>query len=171
MANHPTYNYLDIGTAGEDLVAHWLQSQGWTILHRRWRYRQGEIDIIAQHNGYKVEFASLSCPSPSSSSPLLAFVEVKTRSPENWDAGGKSAVTQHKQAKLWRTALMFLAKYPEKADYSCQFDVAIVCCQPISKEQSAVKISQQALAGSLVNGHQLLLQEYIVAAFDTPGNE
>jgi hypothetical protein len=48
---HPPYHYPDIGIAGEDLVAQWLQSKGWVILHRRWRYRQGEIDIIAEYDG------------------------------------------------------------------------------------------------------------------------
>ena len=51
MADHSPYHYLDIGIAGEDLVAEWLQSNGWVILHRRWRYRNGEIDIIAQYDG------------------------------------------------------------------------------------------------------------------------
>lgn len=50
MANHPPSHYPRIGIAGEDLVVNWLESQGWTILHRRWRYSRGEIDIIAQFN-------------------------------------------------------------------------------------------------------------------------
>ncbi|MGL4622749.1 YraN family protein, partial [Chroococcidiopsis sp.] len=37
MANHPAFHYPDIGVLGEDLVARWLQSSGWEILHRRWR--------------------------------------------------------------------------------------------------------------------------------------
>lgn len=44
---HPSH-YLDIGVLGEDLVAQWLQSTSWMILHRRWRCRWGEIDIIAR---------------------------------------------------------------------------------------------------------------------------
>jgi putative endonuclease len=164
MANRPQYNYPDIGIAGEDLVAQWLQSKGWLILHRRWRYRRGEIDIIAQHDGGGDVEKSRENLTPK---PLLTFVEVKTRSPENWDTGGKSSITVQKQAKLWRTALMFLAKYPDKADYSCQFDVACVCCQKISKGLSIVK-SQESLASSLVDEYQFVLQEYISGAFDCP---
>ena len=48
MANPSPFNYADIGNIGEDLVAKWLQSTGWEILHRRFWCRWGEIDIIAQ---------------------------------------------------------------------------------------------------------------------------
>lgn len=165
---HPPYHYPDIGIAGEDLVAQWLQSKGWVILHRRWRYRQGEIDIIAEYDGEAGEDKGKASSSPSSlSSSLLAFVEVKTRSQGNWDAGGRNAITKQKQTKLWHTALMFLAKYPEKADYPCRFDVAIVCYQPMSQGLAAGKISQEAIATSSVGEHLLMLQEYIPAAFDT----
>lgn len=51
MANLPPSHYPDIGHLGEDLVAQWLQSTGWIILHRRFASRWGEIDIIAQHDG------------------------------------------------------------------------------------------------------------------------
>ncbi|GET38194.1 hypothetical protein MiSe_29480 [Microseira wollei NIES-4236] len=46
--SHPPSSAADIGILGEDFVASWLQAQGWTILHRRWRCRWGELDIIAQ---------------------------------------------------------------------------------------------------------------------------
>lgn len=166
MANHPPYNYHDIGTAGENLVAQWLESQGWKILHRRWRYRRGEIDIIAQLDELREEDIKTNNFSTSSSSPILAFIEVKTRSPGNWDAGGRSAIALKKQTAICRTAQMFLAHYPDKADYSCRFDVAIVCCQEKSKELAAVTFTQQALASSSVSGRLLTLLEYIPAAFD-----
>lgn len=162
---HPPYHYPDIGIAGEDLVAQWLQSKGWVILHRRWRYRQGEIDIIAEYDGQQ-ETSRQKDLGEASSSPLLAFVEVKTRSQGNWDAGGRNAITKQKQTKLWHTALMFLAKYPEKADYPCRFDVAIVCYQP-SQELLGLTIAQEAIVTSSVGEHLLILQEYIRAAFDT----
>lgn len=170
---HPPYHYPDIGIAGEDLVAQWLQSKGWVILHRRWRYRRGEIDIIAEYDWEAGEDkttrrqAEEGKASSSSSSPLLAFVEVKTRSQGNWDTGGRNALTKQKQIKLCHTALMFLAKYPEKADYFCRFDVAIVGCQLISQKLTGVTIAQEAIATSSVGGYSLILQEYIRAAFDT----
>lgn len=155
MANPPSSHYPDIGTLGEDLVAQWLQSTGWIVLHRRFSCRWGEIDIIAQFQDAKLDNLT------------LAFIEVKTRSSGNWDAGGRSAITVQKQAKLWRTAQMFLSEYPEKADYPCRFDVAIVYCQRISKKlRDSVIASEEVIANSSDGVHKLTLQEYIPAAFD-----
>ena len=146
MAHHSSSHYPDIGALGEDLTTQWLKSTGWTILHRRWHCRWGEIDIIAERED-------------DSGTVILAFVEVKTRSPGNWDAGGRMAIALPKQAKLCRTAAMFLATFPQKADYPCQFDVAFVCCQR--------KITQvNALANLSASGYYLTLQEYIPAAFE-----
>ncbi|MFW9263092.1 YraN family protein [Nostoc sp. CALU 546] len=195
MANLPPSHYPDIGHLGEDLVAEWLQSTGWIILHRRFSSRWGEIDIIAEYHaatseqkrsrgegeqesrGTGEEFlipnSSLLTPHSalaqrnSTQHSLLAFVEVKTRSSGSWDAGGRSAITTQKQAKIWRTAGIFLAQYPEKADYSCRFDVAIVYCQRISKNLTGVTASQEALATLSVDGYKFKLQEYIPAAFDS----
>jgi putative endonuclease len=155
MADHPLSNYLDIGVAGEDLVAQWLQSQQWLILHQRWRCRLGEIDIIAEYNLGKED-----------NHPIIAFVEVKTRSSGNWDAGGRSAIALKKQKKLWRTAQIFLTHYPQKADYPCRFDVAIVYGQRVSQQLPATYINQEALAFSSAAGYRLTLEEYIPAAFD-----
>lgn len=163
MANHSPYNYPDIGNAGEELVAQWLKSQGWIILHRRWRCRWGEIDIIAQRGEENTSSTSISL---NSSSVQLAFVEVKTRSSGNWDAGGRNAIAPHKQSKLWRAAQMFLVKNSEMADYPCQFDVAIVYCQRILTESDAVKNMEKILATYSLEGYNLTLQEYIPGAFE-----
>jgi putative endonuclease len=161
MANPPSSHYPHIGTLGEDLVAQWLQSNSWIVLHRRFSCRWGEIDIIAQFPDQ-----GDNCQNSYQHS-MLAFIEVKTRSSGNWDAGGRSAITRQKQAKLWRTAQMFLSEYPERADYPCRFDVAIVYCQRISKKlRSAVMDSSEVLADSSHGLHHLTLQEYIPGAFD-----
>ncbi len=165
MANLPPSHYPDIGHLGEDLVAQWLESTDWVILHRRFSCRWGEIDIIAQHHGCNCEKDTINLISTQYST--LAFIEVKTRSSGNWDAGGRSAITLQKQTKLSRTAGIFLAEFPQMADCACRFDVAIVYCQRISKQPRQLTNAHQALISASVAGYQFYLQEYIPAAFDS----
>ncbi len=140
-----------IAQLGEQLVAQWLTTKGWTILQQNWRCRWGEIDIIAQ----------------SSLKATLAFVEVKTRSSGSWDAGGILAITLQKQAKITRTAAFFLAEYPHFAECPCRFDVALVASQKKANSlekplQSAIILGQPVIW----QGYQLTLQQYIESAFE-----
>jgi putative endonuclease len=163
MAKPPPSNYADIGDLGEDLVAQWLKSTGWEILHRRFSCRWGEIDIIAQYHDKKDTATEKTANHQNS---ILAFVEVKTRSTGSWDAGGRNAITPQKQAKLCSTAEFFLAQYPEKADYPCRFDVAIVFSQRLSKKLDGALFTPESLASLSIAGYNLKLLEYIPAAFD-----
>ncbi|MFM2060382.1 MAG: hypothetical protein RLZZ507_52 [Cyanobacteriota bacterium] len=163
MAKPPPSNYADIGDLGEDLVAQWLKSTGWEILHRRFSCRWGEIDIIAQYHDIK---ATANPQTVNHQNSILAFVEVKTRSIGSWDAGGRNAITPQKQAKLCSTAEIFLAQYPEKADYPCRFDVAIVFSQRLSKNLDGAIVTPEYLASLSIDGYNLKLLEYIPAAFD-----
>lgn len=156
-------NYPDIGTLGEDLVAKWLQLQGWAILHRRWYCRWGELDIIARRQAE------------------LVFVEVKTRQRKNWDADGLLAITASKQAKLWQAAELFLADRPELAELDCRFDVALVRSDRfpaklfphIDDRVSDLSFSQERSNHqdypypecTLPSGYRLSLQQYIQSAF------
>lgn len=42
----------DFGAAGEDMGVKWLKEKGYEILHRNWRHKQYEIDIIALKNNF-----------------------------------------------------------------------------------------------------------------------
>ena len=145
-----------IGELGEKLVAKWLETEGWLILHRRWRCRWGEIDIIAQQ--------------PSSA--MLTFVEVKTRSSGNWDENGLLAINAQKRQKIVQTATVFLAKYPNLVELTCRFDVALVAYRkiPLNSSSSSVKdicqSSDQLSKISLESGYELVLKHYLDAAFD-----
>jgi putative endonuclease len=37
-----------LGERAEGATAAWLETRGWTILARRWRCRDGELDLVAQ---------------------------------------------------------------------------------------------------------------------------
>jgi putative endonuclease len=100
-----------IGELGEQIIAAWLATQGWTLRHHRWRCRWGELDLVVEG---------------APDTPMLVFVEVKTRSFRNWDQGGLLAITPQKQAKLVQAAQMYLATFPELADVPCRFDLALV---------------------------------------------
>ena len=143
----------NIGALGEALVAQWLQLQNYKLLEQNWRCRWGEIDIIAQERVSKA----------------IAFVEVKTRSSNNWDEGGLLAIDSAKQAKIIATAEMFLAKYPHLAELPCRFDVALVSY--IShKDIGKIKPTQPAILkiGQAVNRdkYQLTIKSYLQSAFE-----
>jgi putative endonuclease len=77
----------DHGRIGEDLAHRYLRRHGCTIVARNYRTASGsgEIDIVAWHGD------------------TLAFVEVKTRSSEEFGAPA-SAVDREKQQRLCRAA-------------------------------------------------------------------
>lgn len=178
---------IPVGLLGEALVAHWLRCQDWQIVAQRWRCRWGELDLIACSGSISQKKATdkrgdtphLSVADGSSS--VLAFVEVKTRSCGNWDAGGLLAISPRKQAKLVQAAQLFLAENPEFAEFPCRFDVALVQCRnqesppgdrPLPPRLSLegdrlvpplpVAIAQPILLGN----YRLIVHHYIAAAFD-----
>lgn len=162
----------DIGSLGEELVACWLETQGWSILYRRWRCRWGEIDLIARQS--QIQSSQVG---DYKAQTTLAFVEVKTRSSGNWDTNGLLAITPQKQAKLWKTAQLFLGQHPALADLPCRFDVASVCCKQLPFSSRPLPTSSpEALELHFpvclnlrqpvrLAGYQLTLQTYIESAF------
>jgi putative endonuclease len=141
----------ELGDLGESLVAGWLRSQGWHLQTRQWHCTYGELDLVASKG-------------PANASGTLAFVEVKTRSSGNWDAYGLMSITRSKQAKLWKSARIYLLKHPQWTDATCRFDVALVACHP--GKSPAHLIPEKTLQ---VNEQKyLMLQDYIDSAFEAP---
>ena len=95
-----------LGKAGEDLACRELRRRGYDILHRRYRTRHGEIDIVARHRR------------------TIVFVEVKARSGQEF-GGSAAAVTALKQHRVARMATEYLARQ-HLLDCPCRFDVVTV---------------------------------------------
>jgi putative endonuclease len=152
---------MNTGKQGEEVVAQWLTSRGGKILHHRWRWKRGEIDLIAIANA----------DSKLCESDTLLFIEVKTRNRSNWDADGLLAITPQKQATIVRSAELFLLKHPHFAEYPCRFDVAIVRHQPLNRTipvpgGCANVDTPLHVMADLPSGTHLLLLDYITSAFD-----
>lgn len=79
----------DIGARGEDAAVRYLEANGWRIVARNYRRREGEIDVIAGRDG------------------TLAFVEVKTRRTSAFGSPAE-AVTRRKQTRIRVLARHFL---------------------------------------------------------------
>ncbi len=137
-----------IGMLGEEVVAAWLISQGWQLLHSRWRCRWGELDLIVQGEG------------------MLIFVEVKTRSDRSWDSGGLLAITPQKQAKLWQAAEIFLGEFPQWADVPCRFDLALVRCGGATSFPDSDLSRVQRGESLYYQGYEFAIADYLVSIFD-----
>ncbi|MGE4549145.1 MAG: YraN family protein [Intestinibacillus sp.] len=83
----------ETGRQGEDFAAGYLERNGYTILARNFRVRQGEIDLIAECGGY------------------VAFIEVKTRADGHF-AKAREFVTLQKQRRLVAASLAWLVANP-----------------------------------------------------------
>jgi putative endonuclease len=95
------------GRWGEDLAARWYEAQGYRVLARRWRCRDGEIDLIVQLD------------------QLVVFCEVKARSSARFGTGVE-AVDWRKQRRLRGLAARWLTDNEAAAYRQIRFDVVSV---------------------------------------------
>ncbi len=82
-----------IGKIGEELAAQHLLQKGFAILHQNWRYRNWEVDIIAEIGG------------------TLHFIEVKMRTTARFGHPEEN-VTEKKIRYLMSAAEEFLFQHP-----------------------------------------------------------
>ncbi len=98
----------EFGDEGEDLAAELLISKGYEIVERNYRYRKGEIDIIAIDPETK----------------YLVFIEVKSR--RNLEFGEPEyAVTRNKMRQVKKIAEAYLYE-KEIGEIDCRFDVVTI---------------------------------------------
>ena len=93
----------DVGRAGEEIAAKYLEKQGAAIIARNFTVRGGEIDLIAEKDD------------------IVHFVEVKLRKSAAF-AQAREFVDYKKQERLKQTALLYLSQHEENTKQP-RFDV------------------------------------------------
>ena len=109
------------GQAGEDLAAAWLETQGYVILERNYRFMKAEVDLIAFLPAKEYERGG-----------DLVFVEVKWRRSGAFSAP-EAAVGKDKQRNLLMAAEAFL--HERKLEGTpCRFDIMALTDEGASLE-------------------------------------
>ncbi|MBR4341580.1 MAG: YraN family protein [Lachnospiraceae bacterium] len=111
-------NKRQIGFYNEHEAEMHLEKNGYRIIEKNFYCKSGEIDIIAENDGY------------------LCFIEVKFR--ENSEKGfPEEAVDYRKAKRITRSALFYMAKHGFPEDYPCRFDVVSILGGKISVIKNA----------------------------------
>ncbi|MPZ99332.1 MAG: YraN family protein [Dehalococcoidia bacterium] len=117
-----------LGEAGERLAADYLQNQGYRIVERNVRRREGEIDLIAvQDNG------------------TLVFVEVKLRRSSR-TGGAIQSISPAKEARLRTLAEAYIAEHPDLPE-DLRIDVVAIDLT-VSGEVGKLQHIQNAVEGN-----------------------
>jgi putative endonuclease len=95
--------HLAAGRWAESAAARYLRRRGLSLLHRNFRCRAGEIDLVMRDGA------------------MLVFVEVRYRADARF-VDPAATVTPAKQRRLLTAAAAYLARY-RLADRPCRFDV------------------------------------------------
>ena len=95
------------GRAGEAVAASFLEEKGMKILERNFRFRRGEVDIIAQDG------------------ETIIFAEVKTWATYGIDAL-EQALDNKKQRKIIETSKYFLSLNRKYKYMTVRFDVIFI---------------------------------------------
>lgn len=95
-----------LGKIGEDLACRELERRGYAILARRYRWRGGEIDIVARDGR------------------TVVFVEVKAREGRAFGEAAE-AVTALKRRRIAQAAVDYVRRHG-RAECACRFDVVSI---------------------------------------------
>ncbi|MGQ0831804.1 MAG: YraN family protein [Microthrixaceae bacterium] len=95
-----------LGAEGEERAAAWYEANGYQVVARNWRCRDGELDLVVRRGSE------------------LVFVEVKTRSTTRFGVPAE-AVTSVKQRRLRGLALRYVRETHTRAD-ALRFDVVAI---------------------------------------------
>lgn len=102
---HHKKTTTEIGNMGEDLAVEMLESKGYIIEKRNWRFKKAEIDIICRHDN------------------ILIFVEVKTRSYDYYGSP-EAFINKRKQRLIQDAASQYMLSIGY--DWEIRFDVVSI---------------------------------------------
>ena len=95
----------ETGQEGEKAAVDFLENKGYQILHRNWRYKRAELDIVAMDR------------------KTMVFVEVKTRTDYTFDRP-ENAVDGKKQRLMTQAAIAYMAESGH--NWAIRFDILSV---------------------------------------------
>jgi len=101
-----TRRHIELGASGEKMAADWYVANGYEVLERNWRCREGELDLVVRKNR------------------TVVFCEVKTRSSDAYGVPAE-AVNREKRQRLRHLAARWLDGSPLRPR-QIRFDVASV---------------------------------------------
>ncbi|MFC1666609.1 YraN family protein [Candidatus Omnitrophota bacterium] len=97
---------IDTGKRGEDLAVSYLKKQGYKIIEKNYKTKQGEIDIIGRHRG------------------CVCFVEVRARNTRRFGLP-EDSINRKKQTQIAKVALSYIKRFGLEEE-NCRFDVVSV---------------------------------------------
>lgn len=118
------------GKSAEALAASYLRKQGLKILAQNKKYKCGEIDIVATDKEDNI------------------FVEVKYRSDSSHGSSAEM-VSQSKQAKLAKSAKLWLQENDPQFAKGCRFDVIAINKDTAAKNQDNIEWLKNAFTPEL----------------------
>jgi putative endonuclease len=92
------------GYAREQAARGYLERRGLTLLDHQFHCRYGEIDLVMKEN------------------ESIVFIEVRLRTHPGF-ADGITSVTQKKQAKIVKSAIVYLQAHPQWHNHDTRFDI------------------------------------------------
>jgi len=107
-----------LGASGEQAAAEWYERNGYEVVARNWRCRDGELDLVVRRGR------------------AFVFCEVKTRTSTAFGAPVE-AVTRAKQVRLRHLAARWLDDHAGVRATEIRFDVASVLAGHLEVVQGA----------------------------------
>ncbi|NBJ91506.1 YraN family protein [Parablautia muri] len=111
-------NQKEIGKRYEEKAAAYLEENGFTLLAKNFRCRQGEVDLIGIHDN------------------CLVFVEVKYRK-STMSGTPEDAVVPAKQRKICLVSDYYRIRHPLESTRQIRYDVVAISGETVSWYQNA----------------------------------